>query len=269
MIKKCKSAESIISAVLSIILVCSVLTACPVFAADKSEDTAEAEQKEIYGAESYGLLNVLEIAEIREEELAADAARGDVLVYMAKAAGLAALKSDEKPFADMETSDEREPYIKSLYKSGVIRPDSKGNIYPDGKITLQEAAAIAVKLTGYGIAAEENGGYPSGYLKIAGRYDILSGLPGGDPALTKGMAAKLTVNMLKTEVMTQTYSVNGSSEYRAESGSTLLYTVFNVKYINGIVEAVDISQIAGGNETDMDYVIIGGEKLTTIFSAMT
>lgn len=261
MIKKCKSTESIISAVLSIILVCSVLTACPVFAADKSEDTAEAEQKEIYGAESYGLLNALEIAEIREEELAADAARGDVLVYMAKAAGLAALKSDEKPFADMETSDEREPYIKSLYKSGVIRPDSKGNIYPDGKITLQEAAAIAVKLTGYGIAAEENGGYPSGYLKIAGRYDILSGLPGGDPALTKGMAAKLTVNMLKTEVMTQTYSVNGSSEYRAESGSTLLYTVFNVKYINGIVEAVDISQIAGGNETDMDYVIIGGEKL--------
>ena len=73
--------ESMISAVLSIILVCSVLTACPVFAADKSEDTAEAEQKEIYGAESYGLLNALEIAEIREEELAADAARGDAVSY--------------------------------------------------------------------------------------------------------------------------------------------------------------------------------------------
>lgn len=253
-----------LSAVLSIVLVCSVLPMCSVAAeeAEAEATTETTEQKDVCGADSYELLNVLEIADIDPKELSNDAARGEVLAAMAKAAGFAGLVSDEKAFADMETTDEREPYIKALYKSGVIRPDSKGNIYPGGKITLQEAAAVAVKLTGYGVAAEESGGYPSGYLKIANRYEMLGDLPSnGGTVLTKGMAAKLIDNMLKTEVMVQTYSVNGSSEYRAEAGSTLLYTVFKVKYVDDIVEAVDISQIAGGNDTDMDYAIIGGVKL--------
>ena len=262
MIKKRRNAGNILNTVLSIILAFSILPVYSAFAEEDEFKTEKVEQEKVYGKDSYELLNALKIADIKEEELALDATRGEVLISMAKAAGFEAFMSEEKVFSDMETTDEREPYIKALYKLGVIRPDSKGNIYPDGKITLQEAAAIAVKLTGYGIVAEANGGYPAGYLRMAKRYDMLLQLPNnGSTVLKNGMAAKLIENMLKTKVMVQNYFANGSSEYTAEAGGCLLYTVFKVKWVEGIVEAVDISQIAGGNETDTDYAIIGGEKL--------
>ncbi len=249
-----KNGKKFLGIMLSFILLCSAM---PIGFAEE-----ETQLKSEYGNESYELLNALEISEMKEEELVNDVARVKLLAAMARAAGMSAVSAEEPIFADLGTDDADEPYVRALYQAGIIKPDSKGNIYPTGKVQLQEGVAIAMKLTGYAVMAEDHGGYPAGYLKIANRYDMLTGLPkDGTKILTVGMTAKLIENMLKTKVMIQTYQADGGSEYRAEGGDPLLYTVFDVECVDDIVEAVDISQIAGGNETEMDFVIIGGEEI--------
>lgn len=169
---------------------------------ETEEPASEPEPEVVYGTDSYGLLNALGIAEYTEDQLTNTITRADFLALVGAAAGYTGVESSEQLFADLALDDAREPMLKALAQAGVISPDASGNIIPDGEITLAEAAAVAVRLTGYSIVAEARGGYPSGYFTVAKSNDILKGVPSSQgTVLTVGMAAKLTENMLKSNLM--------------------------------------------------------------------
>ena len=272
--------KRIISIILSLMLILSAVSAIG-FAeetAESSEETAETTEEEaaagegdsaeeenepfVYGEASLEMLSALGIYEAEDASvLENNITRAEFLKIMGAAAGYGEVKSTTSVFADLGADDERESYVRPFYDLGIITPDDKGNIYPDANITMAEAAAVAVKITGYGVAADARGGYPTGYMTIAKSKDILKGLPASqNEILTVGMALLLTENTLKADVMVQT-GFGSSSSFEEREGNNLLWTVFGVKTLEGIVTGVDISRIAGPNTVSPFFIEIDGFEL--------
>ena len=232
-------------------------------AGEEAETPAETSEPEVvYGEDAIGLLNVLEITEMIADELGDTITRADFLMLIGAAAGCGEASSSEQLFSDLPLDDEREPYVRALYNLGIISTDSSMSVYPDAEIGMAEAAAIAVKLTGYSLVAESRGGYPAGYLSVAKMNDILSGLPSSQyTVLTKGMAAKLTLNTLKANVMVQTGFGSGSS-YEEGVNNSLLGSLYDVYEISDVVTGIDVSRLIGENDVEAFHAVIGDVEIS-------
>lgn len=240
---------------LSLIL-CLILVIASVSALSFAEET-----EAVYGKESIGILSALDIAEISDSELVDNITRADFMKMMAVLAGYGEVKSANAVFNDMAADDEREGYLRALYNLGIIAPDKNGNINPDTEISMAEAAAVAVKVTGFGLVADSRGGYPQGYMSVAKMNGLLKGLPSVmQMPVTKGMAAKLADNTLKADMMLQTGFGNDTS-YEEKKGTSLLYSVFGVMYVEDVLTGVDISRLMGENDVETFFIEIAGLEI--------
>ena len=70
-------------------------------------------------------------------------------------------------FPDVPAEHWASGYINFAYESGAINGFADGKFYPEEKITNEQAVKMLIGAWGYGDEAEQNGGYPDGYLKIA------------------------------------------------------------------------------------------------------
>lgn len=245
--------KRLLSFILSLVLVFGVISA-PGFA-------AEEEAEVIYGIESIQILKALNITELAEEELGDSITRAEFLKMIGVLAGYGEIKSTEQLFKDLPVDNEYEPYLRALYNMGVIAPDASGNINPSTEIVLSEAAAIAVKVTGYSLVAEAKGGYPLGYVNVAKNNGILRGLPDSPyTVMTKGMAAKLAENTLKADIMVQT-GFGSDVFYEEQENKNLLYSIYRTRYIEDVLEGVDISRIVGENDVNTFYIEIAGKEI--------
>lgn len=68
-------------------------------------------------------------------------------------------------FDDVSTDHWANGYINLAVSQGIIEGDGDGNFRPNAPISYAEAMTIMVRATGYTVSAEENGGYPHGYMK--------------------------------------------------------------------------------------------------------
>ena len=222
---------------------------------------AEEEVTAVYGAESVGMLKVLGICDFTETDLLADITRADFLKIMATLAGYGATKDSVQLFSDLPLEDEREPYVRSLYNLGVITFGRDKKVYPDAKITLQEAITVAVKLAGYSVVAEAKGGYPSGYYNVAKQKGILKGIDYKSyTVVTNGMALKLAENTLKADLMIQT-GFGDNVMYQETEGVNFLRSIYGVRHIEDVLTAVDISRVIGENDVPSEFIEIAGKTL--------
>ncbi len=79
-------------------------------------------------------------------------------------------------FSDVPENHWAYQYICAAQSQGIICGDGEGNFYPEEKITNEEIIKILVCLLGYGIRAEQTGGYPGGYTREASRIGLTDGL---------------------------------------------------------------------------------------------
>lgn len=140
-------------------------------------------------------------------------------------------------------------------QQGMILGDDIGTFRPNDPVLLQEAITIMVRALGYEPAAEEKGGYPTGYLYVASNNQLFRGLSGnaGSPA-TRGDIAQLIFNALTVNLMEQTGF--GSSTSFEVVDKTLLYDRLNVEKGYGQITATAETALDGGATTDKDTVII-------------
>ncbi len=144
-------------------------------------------------------------------------------------------------------------------QQGMVLGDDIGTFRPDDPVLLQEAVTIMVRAMGYEPAAEEKGGYPTGYLYVASNNQLFRGLSGnaGEPA-TRGDVAQLIFNSLTVNLMEQTgFGTNTSYEV---VDKTLLYDRLNVEKGYGQITATHETALDGGSTTDKDTLTI--EKKT-------
>ena len=213
--------------------------------------TAHASENEIQ------LLSRLGISEeeYSDEEYAKELTRAEFAVY---ASGLMNLHSyetvveDNVPFSDVNPLSEGAGSIAALNSFGAMS-GSDGKFYPNESVTLEQAAKTLVCITGNAYSAEARGGYPTGYLLIAGEKGILDGIETDNPILTRGSALKMLYNTLFADY---TEHISAGREEKYTINGTVLSNYFDIEEIKGIVTANSKTGLYGVSES------AGKERIT-------
>ena len=123
--------------------------------------------------------------------------------------------------------------IAGMYRAGYVSGDNDRKFSPEDKITVYEAATIAVSGLGYRQQAMLKGGWPTGYITEAKRLKITSG-KSGEETLTCSEAALMVLNMLEADAAIPTgVDDMGGTVYSVSKD--LLSRRYDVYTIEGIV----------------------------------
>ena len=125
-----------------------------------------------------------------------------------------AATSTVSKFNDVATNHWAVGYISWAAGKGIVNGYGDGNFKPDNDVTYQEAVKMLMCAMGYGPLAESEsyGGYPYGYLSLAGTYGVTDGLS-ADPtaAAPRSLVAQLVANALDAPLVGKGYTAFGEA----------------------------------------------------------
>lgn len=125
-------------------------------------------------------------------------------------------------FTDVADDRWSSGYIKVAAAAGIINGMGDGTFAPEDPVTYEQAIKMLVCALGYDIQAQQRGGYPSGYLSMAGVLGLLKGVSDGavGQAANRGLIAKLVDNSLTIEIFDPiTGTTSGSVSERDDQQS--------------------------------------------------
>ena len=172
------------------------------------------------------------------------------MVVEAIGEGSAAASSSYTKFADAK-SHWAAGYIETGVAKGFINGYDDNSFGPDDQVTYAQAVKMLVAAIGYTTYAENNGGWPSGYLAYGSSLDIIAGVTGvsNDTALTRAQCAVLIANTLEAPICkvngyNKDFQGNWYPNYEEMDGTgkgwqTLLTTQHNAYAVKGRVSKVD------------------------------
>ncbi len=240
-----------------ICVICLTLGAVPVLAVSAGGDENAAVDNT-----AYEKLTAMGLIDPETTPLSDGAVtRGDFIRLVMEVSGDAAAadRGSAEVFADVTPETANADYINTAYKLGYISGEPNGNFYPDNPISCVEAIKMTLGVLGYRVVAEESGGFPSGYLRIANRMRLLDGITCEEESpLAFGDAMRLLLNTAEAdllEIVRIGYTIGLSSV----NGENILSRRFNIRKIKAIVEAnahTDIMARESGLETD--EISVGG-----------
>jgi len=220
----------------SFILVLSILiTALPVCYAVETE--AEYDTKYINRMKAFGLL-------AEEEDFDEFVTRGEMAKLIAQMLDITSLNSDKLYFTDVSHSHEYYSYITVATEQGYISGYSDGTFRTDEFVTYEQAIKLLVTALGYGYQAKVKGDYPTGYMAIAYKLNLLKGIDAdGTSYIKRYNLARLASNTLEAPYLEQT--VFGGEEGYGDD-RTLMQVRLGIEEIKDRVVAVgDYSYKAG------------------------
>ncbi len=146
-------------------------------------------------------------------------------------------------FADVPASHWASGYIANAAGMGIINGYGDGNFGPEDPVLYEQAVKMVMATLGYTPYAENNGGYPGGYLAAAQRYDVVAGVSNATMGTeaNRGTIAQLLVNAIDTPLMAQkTWATDGTAEYVIYDGEdyalkTLMSVNLGYVKIRGVV----------------------------------
>ena len=163
-------------------------------------------------------------------------------------------------FTDVKSFDDFAGYVYYAKALGIVSGDGDDTFRPFDPLMMNELTKMAVNLLGYEEMAEQEGGYPSGYLSLALRQNLFKNVGAAEDGfiLAEGLVFMLD-NLLKSRPMEKKV---GTEEYEI-SEDTLLDQILerrNTKNIKGIVTAVGEAVLADEQETLEDEISIDGVR---------
>lgn len=137
-------------------------------------------------------------------------------------------------------------YVKVGVDSQFINGYGDGTFGPDDQVTYAQAVKMLMVCLGFGSLAENNGGWPNGYLTLANQYGVTDGVAvaGADTYITRAQFAQLIDNAINTPIVDQTYSALGYTKVLDGTGrnyQTLLINNHNAYKVKGRVVATNKS----------------------------
>lgn len=168
----------------------------------------------------------------------------------------------EIPFTDVDLTDEELTGAVSIaIGQGAVSPGE--SFRPEEAVTFDEAFKILCVLLGYGQAAENAGGYPSGYRALAIRNDIADGIKSISGEVSRLQALVLFENFIKAPFIDEIYSQDKIS-YRY-NGDTILGRVYNAYKVTGIVTGNSTAMFGDENKKISECRIrIDGDEYESI-----
>lgn len=165
------------------------------------------------------------------------------------------IPSNTRYFTDVESDSFATTAINTLVERGIISVPENHKFNPGAYVTANEAIKMLVCASGYGLQAELDNGYPTGYLNSATRMGIKIRTTGGK--ITVAQMSQMIYDTLRSPFL----KTNGSNgNFSSDKDITVLANYWNIYEEEGTV----LSTSAGSlNQTDSiagrNYVVIGGE----------
>ncbi len=125
-------------------------------------------------------------------------------------------------------------------------------------ITYGNAIRLVLNLLGYKQLAEQNGGFPNGYLQAAVSASLDIQNIGLEEKLTAGAAADLIYSAIKAKPLSKDYS-GGSTSYEVADDENILEYYRKIHVITGVMDRNSLTYLTNGNVSRMNYVGINGE----------
>ncbi len=251
--------KKIISFCLSLCIILTCFMVMPVNAADlkKTDITNQG-----------GLLKVTDIIDSVADETEGNRkiSRAEFSVMAGKMLGIKEEEEKTRYFTDVPMSHWAVSYINKLTEMKIIALSDDKLFRPNDKITLNEAVKMLISVLGYSQLAENMGGFPVGYSKLAGRLDFK--LTGGPDAMTVYQSYVLIYDALRSETYDMNEVKNGNIIYKG-SGETFLSKYFDIYEEDGTVMqssgiSVDGKTSEGStNDETARIVRINSEKYVT------
>lgn len=176
-----------------------------VFAADFS-DVPESYQyyDSVQSLVARGIINGYDDGTFKPEGNITRGEFAKMIIYALGLSDLAATPVTETGFPDVAPEHWAASVIKIAHDMGIINGFDDGTFKPDENVTYDQALkmTICAKYDRLGEIALKNGGYPSGYRKVANSYGFIKGITDGvyESAAMRGTIAKLIYNMLNIDL---------------------------------------------------------------------
>lgn len=183
--------------------------------------------------------------------------------------GETAKASANTGFADVPASHWASGYIANAAGMGIINGYGDGTFGPEDPVKYEQAVKMIMSTLGYTPFADKNGGYPTGYLAAAQRYDVslsVANAAVGTDA-NRGTVAQLLANAIDTPLMVQSkWNTNGEVEYVIADGKggndykTLMSENLGYVKLKGIVVENAITAL-GSSKTGLDTTAVATVKI--------
>lgn len=221
-------------------------------------DTKYAEAAELLGALGI-MVGDAESGAFRPDDPILRSEMAKVAVYSIGLEDIVKSSNGSTKFPDVPYDHWATGAINVADQQGLVVGDAEGTFRPDDSVTFEEAVTIIVRALGYEPAAQDKGGYPTGYMSIASQKQLLKGIDAvsAQPA-KRGDIAQLVFNAMTVNMMEQVGF--GSSVSYEEVDKTLLYDRLNVEKAYGQITATDETSLSGGSTTGDDKIQIGDNQ---------
>ena len=192
--------------------------------------------------------------------------RGEFAQYVVKLIGMEDVCDgywSNTVFKDVAPSAPYASAVGFLTQMGILHGVSSDSFAPDASVTVEQAAKVMVICTGYESVAESQGGWPDGYITVAGKTGLLHSVDRTNP-MSRSEVYQILHNALDVEVLIETIS---SGENKLEKdGTTLRSALMNqsegaIYRYKGVVNANSYSYIStpvedlGEDEVLIDNII--------------
>ena len=160
-------------------------------------------------------------------------------------------------FSDVGSEDENAAYIYQGGRMGLFSGNGDGTFSQDEMIKTEDAAASLVKAMGYKVFAEQNGGFPNGYMFTANQNGVFDGLNiyiGYD--LTYGTLVGMIINSFGAEFFVPVYTSGGISY---EKGENVFLRRLGIERKTGVVTANKYTALTNDGFTAENMLRIDGK----------
>ena len=242
------------------LILSTVMLACayslPTVFAEEAERVYKENGKWKTCAELVAAIGVLEGYHPEDYSFTSGVSRAEFVSTIVNFYGLQEYSKKDTGFADVPSTYWAAGEIAFAGDMGLISTDSP-LFYPDREITLNEAVKIAVGVLGYSVMAETKGGYPAGYLAVAGNLGLLNGQSSGESFLRGDMVC-LFYQMLDAKILEINVSDGTNDEYT--QGEKLLESL-DIYRIKDVVRANNFVALDGASTTSKGEILVGDIRL--------
>ena len=209
--------------------------------------------------EKLALLQILGIEDQITDDILFDAeiTRADFAVYVGKIIGVDEKNTcNKRYYMDVPEDHWAVNTINTLTEREILSGSDK-RFRPDDKISYPEALTMLLNAVGYGKLAMMEGGYPSGYRRVAANYHIQPAVV-NESALTKKEVYSLIFETLSAPVPEiAELTENGGYTVQIDKEHDLFSKYFALYEVKGFVTSVfgfsvDAESACGNNEIGID-----------------
>ncbi len=250
----------LMAVVFAIIAAAGVLGA-PVSAKEFEDVTSKYPySKAIDVLSSLGIFDGMEDGQFHPDSKLTRAEFAAIVIRALKLENAAQASESGGNFVDVENHWAR-GYINLAAQSGYVSGMDNTHFNPDDNITFEQAIKVLVCITGFQSYAELQGGYPSGYIKVASDSEITKNISmSGSAELDRGQTAQLLFDTMNADMLKSSGTVKLGYETMQRDG-TLMDEFSDYADEKGIVSSVGSTSIDGQAGTSQnDYVVIRTES---------